>query len=462
MPNIFVQCLVEPVLLPRLQYVLDFLTRHPLAPEGVRFTLHKEDSEQTITYGDKAIQGEGSHMPAQEYFFRASLPNRTTVFLKPFAHQGVQIYAVQIGETSEQLEPLFFEHGRFGFDIFETIFYHISRWEEWNCFPNELDQHGRMNPETMTLVKNDLHLVPVVDQLVWCFFQALGLPVLDRRTTRQWSHDVDLLRKFPNTWKFAKAVASMLFFQKSGRGFRTLFKQFWKTKWQRLRDPFDTFDWLLREGGGGEKVIYWLSGGQRKGIENHFDISDPEVKSLMESARSRGYQIGLHPSYDAALNERLFLSELMVLTRIAGQPILHSRQHFLRWQFPETPVIIEKSGIRFDSTLGFSDRIGFRCGTGFPYRLYHFKEERAFEFFEIPLVVMDVALLRQSGFDFLKPAGNEQALQKAAASLLSFLDQNEKLTDINFNIHNSTFDEVYLDVRAFRQLWEKVFDRFSV
>jgi len=264
----------------------------------------------------------------------------------------------------------------------------------------------------------------------------------------------------------------MILKQRSIGGLFRLTKQY-LTFLKTGKDPFDTFDWLLKkekllssarswadsksphESKGKlqanatknssddlesadeyeltNKTLYILSGGEVPKIENHFDLNNPKVLEIIKLAKSRGYEIGIHPSYNAHLKKDLFKKEKEKLETLIGEPIKASRQHFLRWKFPETARIIEELGLKTDSTLGFSDRIGFRCGTGFPYYMYDFEKERAFEFLEIPMVVMDVGLMRDALFE------------KDNSYLETFLKANFLNTQVTFNFHNSVFDEVYFE-----------------
>ena len=107
------------------------------------------------------------------------------------------------------------------------------------------------------------------------------------------------------------------------------------------------------------------------------------------------------------------------------------RTHYLRLDIQKTFEIFESIGLKTDSTLGYANDIGFRCGTGFEYYPYNFKEERAWKFKEIPLVLMDSALLFGQCNDDIN-CFNEK--------MQAFLIQNSLNTHITFNFHNATFD----------------------
>ena len=399
----------EPIIRERLVYVLDFLENHPLCPDGVKFEIAEEAS------------GGGFEI------FCPLRPLKGKRFASPDLEFEIGKNSLLGGE----------EH-----DFFEVIFFHISRYEEIFCKKNQLDAHGRMRSEEMFLVKNGLEKTPIVDLLVVAFFEKLGLKTKSHPTEFHMSHDIDILLKFPSFLKVIKAFAGMILKQRSLGGLLKLMRQYFRFLIIK-KDPFDTYDWLFTNKNFKTKTVYILPEGTVPRIEQHFKLNDPKVREFIDLAKSRGYEIGLHPSYHAGFDESLFFKEKEKLGTLIGEKLTQTRQHFLRWDWSTTPQIIEKSGLKIDSTLGFPDRIGFRCGTGFPYKLYDFENERAFDFLEIPMIVMDVSLLRES--------------ENFEVSLTDFLNQNKMNTAITFNFHNSVFDDVYVDAEKLKALYRNLF-----
>jgi hypothetical protein len=69
------------------------------------------------------------------------------------------------------------------------------------------------------------------------------------------------------------------------------------------------------------------------------------------------------------------------------------RQHYLRWRNPITWRNWDQAGLDYDSSLGFADRPGFRCGTCYEYPVFDLQERRPPRLRERPLVVMETTLL---------------------------------------------------------------------
>ena len=96
-----------------------------------------------------------------------------------------------------------------------------------------------------------------------------------------------------------------------------------------------------------------------------------------------------------------------------GCRIASVRSHFLLWEPSSTWPQLETAGIALDSTLGYPDASGFRCGTSFPFPVFDVHAMRVGSVWEIPLMLMDTTFLRNG----LLPAGEmlEAASQLAAA-----------------------------------------------
>ncbi|MBK9580711.1 MAG: hypothetical protein IPO48_01870 [Saprospiraceae bacterium] len=136
------------------------------------------------------------------------------------------------------------------------------------------------------------------------------------------------------------------------------------------------------------------------------------------------------------------------LCEISKENISDFRQHFLRFDIKKTGKIVNELGAKTESSLGFRDRIGFRCGTGFPYRLYSFETESAYNFLEIPLVVMDIAAMREADWN-----------STVWCDLItSFLEKNKNGTQITFNFHNSFFDPALVDADLIKSWYIKTFN----
>ena len=429
--------LIEKAFVCRLRYVLDFIQNHPCAPDHLHFSVNDFDrADVTIHYSSK---GSSHHVIPQKVYFEPSENSNLKVvehefkyqehLLKGFAHRGGSAFMP--------------------FDIFETIFFHISRYEEWYASTDQMDQHGTMASKEQYLVKNNLHSIPVVDLLVLYFYEKVGLIPKKLETTFTISHDVDVLKKYPSFYKFLRGFGNIMLYQvnKFSKLFRHL-KSYSRYLSGINHDPYDSFDWLLINDHPKitQKILFWLAGGQTQ-YEGFFNIHAPDAKNIMSQSKKLGYTIGLHPSYNTIDDLGMMKKEWHHLNQASEDVIKDSRQHFLRFDIKRTSKILDELGLMTDSSIGYRDTIGFRCGTGFPYHLYHFDKESTFDFLEIPLIVMDIAALRDVNW----------VNENWGPHISDFIDKNKYYTHITFNFHNSFFDPVLVDAALLKKWYISTF-----
>lgn len=423
MTKVFVDisAIEQDIIINRLEYTLKFIQNHPCAPKDILWITENDNTHITVGYGVNIGDYSVPYVPF--CFNKEDMP---LPYHKSLILNGMTIY----GFGPEENEG-------FGFDIFQTIFYHISRYEEWYLPSNQIDTHGMMRSELQFLVKNGLHDSPVVDHLIYAFYLYLGMQPLKIETQYSLTHDIDAIRRLPSFYKFLRAIANTILYQKQKlKTLGRLFNTYLGVLTKKQADPYDTFSWLLTTSNPKiqDRYIYFLSGGRTE-YENLYRIQDPKCLAIYALAQKEGYIFGIHPSYLAGDNLEMTQKEKTRLENVLGQEVSHSRQHFLRYHIPHTGQIIEDLGIETESSFGYRNKTGFRCGTGFPYHMYEFNEERPYKFLERPLIVMDMAIIHEVGWN----------AQKVIELLDAFIEKNQYYTHITFNFHNSTFDPILFD-----------------
>jgi len=119
-----------------------------------------------------------------------------------------------------------------------------------------------------------------------------------------------------------------------------------------------------------------------------------ELVPRLREAAAAGFDVDLHASYTSIVEKCDLLSEADQLSRHLHHSPLGNRQHWLRFDshlklFTE----IERACLAYDSTLGFSNQVGFRNGACFAFPPYDFAREEPYNFLEIPLAIMDRGLV---------------------------------------------------------------------
>jgi hypothetical protein len=426
--------------LPRIRYVADFLTDHPHAPAGAKWVVNPAEAPPPdairVYYGPVAVVAPDVgtwRTPAQNILFSADRPDCRRLVANAYRSGGIMLYSV---EAKRSLPGVFVGGSGakvFGFDWMEAIFFHLSRQEEYDLGDQEVDEHGVARAEVLFSPREQLHHLPVVDHLVRGLYAAFGFERAPEPTRWSLTHDADHLHFFTTPFRLLRFMAGSLVL---GRKFSIigLLGRYLRYLRGMAPDPYHTFEVMLSDRTTLQKVLYFPSGVRRHRLDPGCRLEDPAARAVLDLALGRGYAIGVHPGYQSWRDAAVFAEDQRRTEQWLGAPMRHTRQHFLHFHFPDTCDILEASGIEEDSTLGYRNLIGFRCGTGFAYRLYNFKAEKPYSWYEKPLIIMDIALMREAGFDA------ERMLNLAR----DFVALNAADTHLTLLFHNSVFFEAEL------------------
>jgi len=118
-----------------------------------------------------------------------------------------------------------------------------------------------------------------------------------------------------------------------------------------------------------------------------------QIAPQLRSAADRGFEVGVHASYNSLAERGMLAAETKTLAKVMGRKPKGSRQHWLRFgRHRKLYQGIHDAGLVYDSSLGFAEMCGFRNGANFAFPPYDFENERPCSFLEIPLVIMDGSL----------------------------------------------------------------------
>jgi hypothetical protein len=148
-----------------------------------------------------------------------------------------------------------------------------------------------------------------------------------------------------------------------------------------------------REARQGIEASYYFLPRRVHRRDGNYLIDQPEVLNSMRTLEAKGMEVGVHGSYSSLDQPDGLASEFACLQQHGFKP-QGSRQHWLRFTLDRIIPALETAGAVYDTSLGWSERIGFRGGACFAFPPYDFAHERAARFLEIPMVVMEVTLRR--------------------------------------------------------------------
>lgn len=120
-----------------------------------------------------------------------------------------------------------------------------------------------------------------------------------------------------------------------------------------------------------------------------YDIERPDIQSKLRRLTSLGFGVGLHQSFRAFEDADRMRAERNRLERLSGTIVSSCRQHWLRFSWEKTWEAQSKAGLKFDATLGFNDRPGFRAASALRWQPWSGirQEQNAIE--AVPLLFMD-------------------------------------------------------------------------
>ena len=306
-------------------------------------------------------------------------------------------------------------------DVLGSAFFMLTRYEE--AVVADRDEHERFPAASAVGFREGLLAKPIVDEhveLLWRLMHA-AWPRLERRDRAfevVISHDVDdplaTLQHTPRD--VVRQLGGDLVRRRDPRlaanRVRSLLGD-------RRRDPNNTFDFLMEvsERHGLRSAFHFLAHRDVRPRTGAYLFEHPWVRDLIGRIARRGHEVGFHPSYATYRDPDLTREELGRLQRVAEaagvqQDEWGGRQHYLRWANPDTWRNWEAAGLAYDSTLAYSEAIGFRTGTCHPYRAFDLRARRPLELREEPFQVMDVTLLSSMGLSL--DAAREATLAIAA------------------------------------------------
>ncbi len=305
-----------------------------------------------------------------------------------------------------------------GFDPLAASFYHLSRYEEY--LPHRNDEHGRFLEEDFLLVKHQAEDYPHVEG----YAQLLGkwlatkFPILTVAGDQQsYQHvvtvDVDQLYALKQ-----KGLARTVFGLskdalqgKVGKRVAVLTGS--------QKDPNDIYDELFAASAAAQaKTIFFFQVGEG----SRYDQNNPPHLSSVKDRMNRiaiQSQLGIHPSYYSSDDPHMLQKEIERLRSIVPSPVVMSRQHYLRFQLPDTFRRLQEFGIEEDYSIGFTTRNGFRAATCKPFRGFDLEREDIMEITFMPSCFMDLAAVR-------KHLRSEEAIsagQRLRATVRSFSGQ---------------------------------------
>jgi hypothetical protein len=334
---------------------------------------------------------------------------------------------------------------RCGHDIFASIFYMLTRWEE--AVIANTDYLKRFPASESLAVKfNFLHR-PVVNEWVEMLANMIRHFVpswqIKRRQSHQiiFTHDIDFLNSPVTLREFAKDI----FKRKSVSAFTRRIKYF-----AQRENPHNMFNYFMDVSEKHNTVsrFNFMTGHNVPGKDGESYNKSKLYKATLKRIKERGHTIGFHPSLNSYDNPQMFRREKALLEKDAGRNVTEGRQHALRFRMPYTWKMWEGMDMEIDSTLGYSAQEGFRCGTGCIFSTFDVEDRKPMRLMEMPLVIMDTTL----------HVNKKLGIEESANIIRMYLQCGKRFDmPITLLFHNSIDEEI--DWNGWKNLYDELFNQ---
>ncbi len=366
-----------------LVYIMEEFARINEAEFPIRLISKQDKNNSACVINYSTTPSEGICIPNRAYI----RPNGKTEKLS----NGIYI---QEGTKSED------RHYAFRYDLFWNAFVFLSRLEEYlsevegqNIHSYSFN-HPRQDKSTFEApVVN--HLFDELERIIRKNFPKLSFGQ-KQKPIIEYSHDIDYIDK---TLQLRLKQTGFSLFTAAKNLTRPLFfgKHIKKTAAFLFSSPsYWCFDYWedLEKKANVRSIFYAYAQTTKKDLKSI--IFDPSYKIRMNKRLSQrlrrllqeGFEIGLHGSFRSATDEERLSKEKTILEESIRTELHKVRQHWLRYFERVTPYIHDKL-FKYDSTLGWNDRIGFRSGIANQYRPYDHKNQKPFNYLITPQVIMD-------------------------------------------------------------------------
>jgi hypothetical protein len=358
-----------PVLLPRIQYIANWLGIYwfKMPINVVTHISSICNNEQVINYSNNPID------------------HHNSVWIKPhglLAQTGIKEQEIVV-KHQDQLPYFFGTNGDFEFDILALSFYLIQRYEEY--LPFTADNYGRYPHTDSVAYKNNFLHLPLVDIWLQKFAAKYAITTTNNQFEYLPTYDIDNAFKIIGKAPFKKmAIVLKSALQNSN------FKAKLHTLFTNTKDPFDVFEELenMHELYHLKPTYFVLAAAKNGLYDTHILPTKLPMQALIRRINTCA-NIGIHPSWQSGDHPNLIATEINTIATITKQKITSSRQHYLRMLLPQTYNQLIAQGIKKDYSMGYGSYNGFRAATCKPYNWYNITTEQQTDLQIIPFCFMD-------------------------------------------------------------------------
>lgn len=309
----------------------------------------------------------------------------------------------------------------------------FTRKEEYS--PEKLDRYGRF---LYTYSNNRDILSPLVSQYLINHEYRIEYPE-NKQFAACLTHDVDEIYP-PYKHQLLSALTYLKRFDLKGIK-RQISWRYDKSG----KSPYVNFQEIinLEEKYNAKSSFYFLTtDSDIRRFRYNIEDLEGEIGQIVD----RGCEVGLHGGYFAYNNIKEVIHEKERLESVLGKKVNGYRNHYLRFQTPDSWKILEKAGFGYDTTLGYADMIGFRNGMCHPFHPYYLQDDIEATILEIPMVIMDGTLFNM--------VNSYDEAWNIAKKLIDIVVSNNGVLTLNWHSNNYNC--------AFRTNWYKLYEKILI
>jgi hypothetical protein len=336
-------------------------------------------------------------------------------------------------------------HWHLNLDVFGSAFFMLSRYEE--LITQDRDEHDRFPASASVAFKANFLDRPIVNEyleILWACMHQLW-PSLERKKRRFRSlvscdvdHPIDTAGYSLKRTVFR--VGDKLLNDRNVPlafldAMNYVFKKFGSDKFDEYRN---NIKWIMdvNDKETNRVAFFFIPQQTSTSYESVHGFTEDKMRNLLTKIIQRGHEIGFHPGYETfrfPKNFRMSADILKCVYHKLGVKHSGGRQHYLRYDASVTPKLWDDNGFTYDSSLGFADRAGFRCGVCYEYTMFDLTNRVPLNVKQRPLVAMDCSVI-SDGYEGL-------GYTKKAFERFELLKGRCKQFDGDFTLlwHNSFF-----------------------
>lgn len=288
-------------------------------------------------------------------------------------------------------------------DIISLPFIMLSRYEE--TIVEERDDFGRFEFKNSIAAKYNFIDFPIIDEYAMILKELLKnyipkIKLIKHSCKIVPTHDIDEIFRFSGIIKTIKTILGDIYLYKDIKAVIVSIYQLLKTIYNSKYDPYivSINDLINLSKELNLKSEFYFMGAKPSKYDCGYDLNSNPIQDVLKKISENKMVIGLHGGFNTFTDFKLLDNEKNNIEKKSKNKLIKARQHYLRFDINTTFKVMEKVGLKFDSTLGYAEREGFRCGTCHEYYPFDFSMDKQMKIVERPLIVMDATLIDYRNF----------------------------------------------------------------